>query len=262
MITEKGTAVAVYSNDRGTILVTCKHVIERNPDSVWICYDGGDWVQCSNVLQHPTEDIAAMECPIQVKATAMTDDIPVGSEVVVDGAGPAVRRSNESWFFRGKTTEDGIVGNDGLAVITGDSGGPVYVKTGRTYAVGGIAWGYPGDYSTERRADHRGHNAVTLYTPCRAFIPWIQTQYCPQGNCPIQIRPQVIQPLGPLGFPRGPARVIGIAEPVPQQYVPAQPIRSAVRSRGLCERMAGQQHRPHPWTSWASRTCWATGVGG
>ena len=96
-----------------------------------------------------------------------------------------------------------------------------------TRAVGGIAYGYPGSHVCSRRTDHRGYKSVTLYTPVSAFIGWIETQYCPNGQCPIQIRPQVIYPVGPLGFQRGPARIINIAEPVPQQYVPvpASPIR-------------------------------------
>ena len=221
IVEEKGTAVAIYSNERGSILLTCKHVVQAAPESVWIKSDG-DWHQCHSVQFHPTEDVAVMETTTRLKATPLTDAVPDGSEVVVDGAGPALHGTNEEWYFRGVALSDGIHNTSGLAVIHGDSGGPVYVRTaaGR-YSVGGIAYGCRGHVPGKRRSDHRGHDAITLYTPCSAFLPWIETQYCPQGNCPIQIRRQVIQPLGPLGFPRGPARVIGIAEPVPQQYVPA-----------------------------------------
>lgn len=222
-VTENGTAVAIHSNERGTILLTCKHVVEHAPESVWISYDGGDWVQCSHVLQHPSEDIATMECQIRVPSRPMINNATIGAEVVVDGAGPKLHGSGEPWYFKGLATEDGIVSEEGLAVIRGDSGGPVYCRSSSgVYSVAGIAHSCLGNVPGLRRADHRGR-AITLYTPCSAFYPWIQTQYCPQGNCPIQIRPQLIQPVGPLGFPRGPARVIRIAEPISQRYEPVPP---------------------------------------
>lgn len=215
----KGTAVCIHSNDRGSILLTCKHIVEDSPDSVWV-RSGGDWHRCTTIAIHPSEDVAIVETSIKLKATPITDDAIDGSEVVVDGAGPALHRTNEDWYFHGTVRGNEIHNDAGLAVIEGDSGGPVYCKSsdGR-YVVGGIAYGCTSTPGV-RRSQH-SDRAVTLYTPCRVFAGWIQTQCCPQGNCPIQIRPQVIQPVGPLGFPRGPARVIGIAEPVPQQYIPA-----------------------------------------
>jgi len=217
---QKGTAVAIYSNERGSVLLTCKHVVQDAPESVWI-KASGDWHQCRHVQLHPSEDVAVMECPVRLKATALADGVKAGSTVVVDGAGPALHGTDEPWFFTGVALSDGIRNPQGLAVIHGDSGGPVYVKssTGK-YAVGGIAYACACHGPGRKRADHCGHDVITKYTPCSKFIPWIETQYCPNGNCPIQIRRQVIQPVGPLGFPRGPARVIGIAEPVPQQYDP------------------------------------------
>lgn len=225
-ITEsKGTAFVVYSNERGSVLLTCKHVV-RGSSEVWIAHSG-DWHLCSHVYLHPTEDVAAMECNIRLKATGLTENIPTGAEVIVDGAGPALHKTEEEWFFRGRVVDEGEVrGEGGLAVIEGDSGGPVYVKMpDNMYAAGGIAFAYPrtSPGGLTRRDQHCRFNTTTLYTPTRKFMPWLTAQYCPNGQCPIQIRPQVIQPFGPLGIPRGPARVIGIAEPVPQQYTPVQP---------------------------------------
>ena len=223
LIEENGTAVCIYSNSRGSILVTCKHVVETNPRSVWVRH-ANDWHQCGEIRLHPTEDIAILETAIELNATPLSDGIADGSDVLVEGAGPALAKTDEAAAFRGRVTSEGIISDDGLAVIPGDSGCPVYVRTASgSRAVGGIAYGYLGSHKCSRRTDHSGSDSITLYTPVSAFYPWIQTQYCQNGKCPIQIRPQVIYPVGPLGFQRGPSRVIGIAEPVPQQYVPVQP---------------------------------------
>lgn len=223
MVTENGTAVPIMSNDRGSVLLTCRHVVESAPESVWVSY-GGDWHLCRNVRRHPTEDIATLETGVPMKAASLADDLPDGSEVIVDGAGPALNHVEEGWYFTGQVHGESVVNDAGLAVIHGDSGGPVYVKAASgKHVVGGIVYAYRGgEYECRRRSDHIGHGSVTLFVPCRKFVSWIQTQYsnCPGGKCPIQIRPQVVQPIGPLGFPRGPARVIGVAEPVPQQYQP------------------------------------------
>ena len=223
---DKGTAFVCYSNERGSVLLTCKHVIEDAGESVWIAHKG-EWVKCSNVMIHPTEDVAAFECHVQLKANPLTEEVPVGSLVIVDGAGPTLHKTDEEWFFRGKAVgEDEIQGDGGLAIITGDSGGPVLVRMpDKQYAIGGIVNAYPqtSPEGLTRRDQHCRFKTVSLYTPAKRFTKWLTAQYCPNGQCPIQIRPQVIQPFGPLGFPRGPARVIGIAEPVPQQYVPANP---------------------------------------
>jgi hypothetical protein len=222
LVEEKGTAVCFYTDDRGSLLLTCKHVVTSNPRSVWVrCRN--DWYRCAEPILHPTEDIAVIETGIRLSPTPLSDGVAVGSNVVVEGAGPSLNHTDEALRFQGRATPDGIVNDDGLAVIGGDSGGPVYVQTSTgAVAVGGIVYGYPGQRVRARRADHRGSDAVTLYTPTSAFYSWIETQYCQNGTCPIQIRPQVIQPLGPLGFPRGNPRVIGIAEPVPQRYEPVQ----------------------------------------
>lgn len=219
-VESKGTAISIYTSERGSILLTCKHVVE-NAKAVWVAFDG-DWHLCENVKYHPTEDIASMECAKVIKETPLTESIPVGMDVIVDGASPGINKNDEEWWFRGKVLADGEVLNDsGLAVIPGDSGGPVYCKMqDGKYAVGGIVFAYPNKQHLVRRSEHR---TVSLYTPTHRFMPWLTAQYCPNGRCPIQVRPQVVQPYGPLGFPRGPSRVIGVVEPVPQQYVPVQP---------------------------------------
>jgi hypothetical protein len=226
-ITEStGTAFVVHSNERGSILLTCKHVIEDAGESVWIAHNG-KWVKCGHVMLHPTEDVAAFECSVQLKSVPLIEEIPAGSQVIVDGAGPTLHKTDEEWFFRGQVvSDDEIEGDGGVAVIQGDSGGPVLAKTAdRKYAACGIVHAYPrtSPEGLTRRDQHCRFKTVSLYIPAKKFTPWLTAQYCPSGQCPIQIRPQVVQPFGPLGFPRGPARVIGIAEPVPQQYVPVQP---------------------------------------
>lgn len=216
----KGTAVSIYSNDRGSVLITCKHVV-KDAKVVWVAFDG-DWHECSNVRLHPSEDIASMECSKSIKATPLVEDVAIGASVIVDGAGAALNESGENWWFTGSIVAEGRVANEkGLAVIQGDSGGPVLCKMeDGVYGAVGIAKSYPNNEGLTKRADHR---AVSIYTPCKRFAPWLVQQYCPNGRCPIQVRPQVVQPYGPLGFPRGPSRVIGVVEPVPQQYVPVQP---------------------------------------
>ena len=231
IVEAKGTAFAIYSNERGSVLLTCKHVVQDNPESVWIA-SNGDWHQCSYVRLHPTEDVAVMECGVQLRACSLIDAVPDGASVVVEGAGPVLHKTDEEWHFSGvvssvKTdTEDifAVKNEEGLAIIQGDSGGPVRAKmeTG-SYCVCGIAYGYPktAPEGLTLRSSHRAYKSASLFTPCSAFIPWIETQYgCGPQGCPIQIRRQVVVPVGPLGFQRGPARVIGVAEPVPQQYVP------------------------------------------
>lgn len=223
-ITEaKGTAFVIYSNERGSILLTCKHVVENAGESVWIAHNG-EWIRGGHVMLHPSEDVAAFECSVQLKAIPLIEGIPYGSDVVVDGAGPVLHKTDEEWFFRGQVADgDEIEGDGGLAVIEGDSGGPVLARMpDGKYSVGGIVHAYPrtSPEGLTRRDQHRAFKTVSLYTPARKFTPWLVAQYCPNGQCPIQIRPQVTYPIGPLGFQRGPARVIGIAEPVPQQFVP------------------------------------------
>lgn len=259
IVEAKGTAFAIHSNERGSILLTCKHVVQDNPESVWIA-SNGDWHKCSYVKLHPTEDVAIMECGVRIKASSLIDAVPDGSLVVVDGAGPVLHKTDEDWFFTGvvssvKTEHEDIFAvqnEDGLAIIQGDSGGPVYAKTETGgYSVCGIVYGYPNTAPEGliRRSSHRAYKSASLFTPCRAFASWIETQYgCGPQGCPIQIRKQVIQPVGPLGFPRGPARVIGIAEPVPQQYVPVPQHPQEVIVRPIPDpiKITGPQGPPGP----------------
>jgi len=82
-ITEStGTAFVVHSNERGSILLTCKHVIEDAGESVWIAHNG-KWVKCGHVMLHPTEDVAAFECSVQLKSVPLIEEIPAGSQVIV-----------------------------------------------------------------------------------------------------------------------------------------------------------------------------------
>jgi len=230
--TAKATAVCIYSNERGSVLVTCRHVVQSRTGeilSVWVRH-ANDWHECTQVRVHPDAevDVAAMECTVRLKPETLTNDAEVGARVVVDGAGPDLHKTNEDWFFFGTKTPKGIIGEQGDAVIEGDSGGPARVRlTSGQYAVCGIVYGYPttSPKGLTRRAQHRQHSTTTLYTPVAAWYPWFQTQYCVDGQCPIQIRPVVVQPRGLLGVPYGRPRVIGIAEPVPQQYVPVPPPR-------------------------------------
>lgn len=225
--TAKATAVCIYSNERGSVLVTCRHVVQSKTGeilSVWVRH-ANDWHECSQVRVHPDADVdvAAMECSIRFKPETLTNDAEVGARVVIDGAGPELHKTNEDWFFFGTKTPDGIVGENGDAVIEGDSGGPARVRlTSGQYAVCGIVYGYPttSPKGFTRRSQHRQHRTKTLYTPVAAWYPWFETQYCVDGLCPIQIRPVVVQPRGLLGVPYGPPRVIGVAEPVPQIYAP------------------------------------------
>lgn len=209
-----GTAFCVANTTYGSLMVTAKHVIEGS-DNVFISH-GGKWVKGRYVNRCPSDDVATFEVPVRLKATRVASIFPEhGILVTVEGKGPDYQKTGEDYAFTGKTAKDGYVLSD-LSVVQGDSGGPVYAETtssGRV--VVGLVTGY-----TKRRRDR----VETKIVPAQTIVSFIQSQYggCPNGFCPIQIRPQVQQPMIGIGVPVGPPRTVGVAEPVTPIYVPQE----------------------------------------
>lgn len=75
------------------------------------------------------------------------------------------------------------------------------------------------------------------YGKFRRQVQTQQSRYpsqCGPIGCPIQVRPYVQQPVLGIGIPVGPPRVIGVAEPAPQRYVPmpSQPVPDPISVTG------------------------------
>lgn len=219
-----GTAVCVASVEGRSVLLTAKHVVLNSQNNTWVAVDGR-WVLAHDIRLHPTADLATLEVDVKLSATPIGEDPRAGDAVTVAGFGPALHKQSDGTTFTGtiESVDDDetytLFGSDGNHVIPGDSGGAV--MCGNT-VVGIASWhdGKPED-SRSRRTVMSRSRIRTGFVGCRTITRFVETQYgrCGPGGCPIQIRPHVQQPFfGP--FPVGPPRVIGIAEPVPQQYVP------------------------------------------
>ena len=211
-----GTAFCIANTSYGSLMVTAKHVVEGT-DNVFISHNG-QWVKGKSVRRSAADDVATFEVPVRLRVTPMASVFPDdGVPVVVEGRGPDYQKTDEDYTFTGKTAKDGFVLSD-CSVVEGDSGGPVYAETKSSgTVVVGLVTGY-----TKRRRDR----VETKIVPAQTIVAFVQTQYggCPNGYCPIQIRPQVQQPMIGIGIPVGPPRTIGVAEPVSPIYTPQQPV--------------------------------------
>lgn len=224
-----GSAVCVATAQGRSLLLTAKHVVESGPQNTWIGVRG-QWVLAENVQLHPTADLAAFEVAATLRPTPLGDDLTAGQEVIVDGLGPSLAKQDDSRTFTGtveQVRDDDLallIGAGGLHVMPGDSGGAVIAHAGTNpVCVGIVSWHEGGTPARSRR--YYSRQAVRVrsgFTNVRTIQRFVQTQYgrCYNGACPIQIRPHVQQPMIGIGIPVGPPRVVGIAEPVPQTYVP------------------------------------------
>ena len=235
-----GSAVCVAANENGSLLVTAAHIVRSRPESTFVAVKG-DWIQAESVKVDPVNDLALIELPIQLVATPLADEVPVGSEVIAAGYGEILAdRQNGRFKFKARVTEridftdqdpvQTFVGLSGEQVIPGDSGGGVYYRnqSGKVLCCGVISfYDGPSKQITHRR-QYAHQRIKSGFISSRTVTRFIQTQYggCPNGVCPIRVRPRIQQPMIGIGIPVGPPRIVGEVEPYntpPQQYIPALP---------------------------------------
>lgn len=224
-----GSAVCIGRyGDSESVLLTARH-LAGDGAVLWVQDNTGEWQRCRGIVRHPELDVAILIAPTRVKPTKLAGFEPVsGRPVKVFGAGPYANGDKESPIsFEGVlasneklkgTSNDELVGYDGLHIIPGDSGGPVIqdgVCVGICSLVTVPEWSEP----PTRRDQYKNQHSVFVKT-CE-IVDWIETQYsCPNGNCPIQLEPVVQQPMIGLGVPWGPPRVVQQAVPARPRYVP------------------------------------------
>ncbi len=224
-ITDRATAVCIGNSPGGrSLLLTVKHAVSGADAAVWIANDG-HWIRVTRIVRHDTEDLAALECDAELPGVLFASTTPIGDAVTVTGFGPQFASTTDGFRFFGRIEEPEILrGDDGSHAMPGDSGGPVLCKIDGEPTLVGIVCDHEGERPARSRRTYSSTRARTGFVSAETIARFVVSQYgCRNGLCPIQIRPQVVQPVGPLGFPRGPARVIGIAEPVPPIYRPVTP---------------------------------------
>lgn len=245
-VEQLGTAVCVGRDGSTAILVTCRHNIADNPRSVWLQINKR-WQRCDAVSLHPTEDLAICEIQADLKVSPIADaDLPPGSEVLVEGAGPTANRTRERIAFAGVVeSSDSLIGSSGDHAIPGDSGGPVFSDS----CVVGIvtAVEMTNGQRTPPRSRREMRGAKSLFVPASKVRAWLETQYqCGPQGCPIVVRPIVRQPMIGIGIPVGPPQVIGVAEPAPRRYVPEGSRPSVPAQPSVTQGPAGPQGPPGP----------------
>jgi hypothetical protein len=227
---DKATAVCFAHTDRGCLMVTAGHNVKANPASVWVS-DRRDWIRAERVHIHPTEDLAVLELPARLAVTPLGDVTPLGGQVVVQGYGPALNKSDDPFSFRATIDEDTkLRGTNGEHVIPGDSGGPVLFESESGSAMVGIVIEHEGSEPATRRTQFARYRARSGFVPAETIVSFVQAQYggCPQGVCPIRIRPQIQQPMIGIGLPLGPPRIVDTIERVPQPHVIQSPQRNQI----------------------------------
>lgn len=211
--TGDGTAVCIGRTNEGFgLYLTAKHNF-RDALSASIDVDGQHYA-VKRVNEHPSADVACFESqPILIYELA--DDEAIGHPVRIPGYGPRYNGRKES-SFGGVITETGLISGDrGFHPIKGDSGAPVLTPDRK---VCGIVTGY---FETAFRSDNADRHFPTRYAQlvhCREVLT--QQYRCGPGGCKIWIRQEYRQPVGILGLPYGPPRVVNVAEPVPRVFVP------------------------------------------
>jgi hypothetical protein len=227
----RGTATCIGETDDGfSLFATAKHNFEGAISAEIVTRE---WTaRTKEVVRHDKEDCAVFTI---VRSGCEATDLAepqLGETAFIDGYGPEYHSTDlaENCRFTGTVEENHVAGHDGLHPITGDSGGPVAVKRNAQFRIIGVVSGYapiPTEYLKSRYA-YRERRLQTIYTPTLHIRQCLQRRWqyqgCPPGGCPIYVRPQVQQPMIGIGIPAGPPRVVGIAEPVPQTYVPRQSV--------------------------------------
>lgn len=245
-VEQLGTAVCVGRDGAKAILVTCKHNVADNPRSVWLQINR-KWKRCDAVSLHPTEDLAICEIQADLKVSPIADaDLPPGSQVLVEGAGPTANRTRERIAFAGVVeSSDSLIGSSGDHAIPGDSGGPVFSESCVVGIISQVEMLNGQKAPPRSRREMRG--AKSLFVPASKVRAWLETQYqCGPQGCPIVIRPIVRQPMIGFGLPIGPPQVIGVAEPAPRRYFPEGSRPSAPAQPSVTQGPAGPQGPPGP----------------
>lgn len=213
-----GTAWCCGQTDYGaSVFVTVAHNFE-GATSAEVAI-AGQWRKVSRMRAYHADDVATFEVAgIACRWLPLADSVQAGESVEVYGYGPTFR-GRKTCTFRGRIVSDGIEGDGGLHPIPGDSGGPVMVRGAE---VCGIIQGY--DTPTVYRSDYASQRLTTRYVTHTTIRRCLQQCYqyggCGPSGCPIWIRPQIQQPMIGIGIPTGPPRVVGVATPAPQTYVP------------------------------------------
>jgi hypothetical protein len=224
---DKATAVCIAHTDRGCLLVTAGHNVRSNPASVWIS-NRQNWIHADRVHIHPTEDLAVVELPARLDVTPLGDATPIGQQVTVQGYGPRLNDSGEPFAFRAMIDEETkLRGINGEHVIPGDSGGPMLYDTESGPALVGVVIEHEGSEPATRRKQFARYRARSGFVPAETIVSFVQSQYggCPNGVCPIRIRPQIQQPMIGIGLPLGPPRIVDTIERIPQAHVIQSPQR-------------------------------------
>lgn len=233
-----GSAVCIASNETGSMLVTSAHIVRDQPSATYVAADG-QWIQTDRIQVDTVNDLAVFEVPCQLKATPLTDEVPEDSVVTVVGYGELLRdrqkgqisfraRVKDKMDFAGRDPVQTLVGDNGEQVIPGDSGGGVFVRdqSGRSLCCGVISFYYGPSKTITHRRQFASQRVRSGFVSSRTVHHYIETQYnsCPNGQCPIQVRPRIRQPMIGIGIPVGPPQVIGEVVPYnpppPQIYVP------------------------------------------
>jgi len=211
--TGNGTAVCIGRTNEGFgLYLTAKHNF-RDASSASVIVDGRSYA-VRRMREHQAADVACFESQ-PAAFFELADTEPVGEEVTIPGYGPTFN-GRETAKFSGRLQGDGrIDGEGGLHSIPGDSGAPVLTSG---LKVCGIVFGYQ---ETAFRSDNADRRFPTRYTGLRECREVLAQRYsCGPGGCKIWIRQEYRQPVGILGLPYGPPRVVNVAEPVPRVFVP------------------------------------------
>jgi hypothetical protein len=221
------TATCIGHTDYGSgVFLTAGHNF-RDAHRGYI-QTGGRWRKIDRVNEHPSADVATFEvsdCQ-SVPAIELAESEQIGGTVCIPGFGPEYQGGSAGEFC-GQLGTDLIQGFGGLHPVQGDSGAPA-IQGGRVVAV---VVGHETYSQTRARSDNAEAQLGTVYVPLRTVRECLNRVYqqCPPSGCKIWIRREVRQPVGFLGLPYGPPQVVGVAEPVPQTFVPEQSQRPVPR---------------------------------
>jgi hypothetical protein len=214
----QGTAFCIgATEDGGAVFLTARHNFrESTKAEVRI---NGRWIKIRSVNKSKRHDVASFETDVPCHALRLAASPAIGATVEIPGFGPEYNGRQAS-HFRGVLETTHVAGENGLHPIPGDSGAPV-VQNGSE--VIGVVYGYDSPQTeTAYRNDYAEQRLPTRYEGLNEIRECLEQCYqqCPPGGCRIWIRNEYRQPVGPLGFARGPVQRVPVAELVPRVWVP------------------------------------------